>query len=173
MESNITGVSLRDLVPISDGLGSSSEIYRSEWFKGEPPVQWNSVASLPGVLRGVHCHVKHDDFITVTQGELILGLVDIRKESPTHKISELHYCPAQTSMIKIPTGVAHGFYFEEFTITTYAVTQYWSTEDELGCKWDDPDIEINWPCTNPILSERDATASSFAAMCDAIEKAYV
>ena len=52
----------------------------------------------------------------------------------------------------------------------YAVTKYWSLGDELGCKWDDPDIEINWPCTNPILSERDKSAGTFSAMSAVISQ---
>ena len=170
MASNISGVEFKDTDTTQDEHGALVETYRSEWYSGESPIQWNSVKSLPGVLRGVHCHTQHDDIITVTQGELVLGLIDARIKSPTYKIAELHYCPARMNTIRIPTGVAHGFYFQKLTIMAYAVTKYWSLGDELGCKWDDPDIEINWPCTNPILSERDKSAGTFSAMSAVISQ---
>jgi dTDP-4-dehydrorhamnose 3,5-epimerase len=42
------------------------------------------------------------------------------------------------------------------------VDQYYSGEDEFGVAWDDPDLGISWPVTDPILSDRDRSNPSLA-----------
>jgi dTDP-4-dehydrorhamnose 3,5-epimerase len=46
----------------------------------------------------------------------------------------------------------------------YAVDHYWNLADELGCRWDDPELGLAWPTTDPLLSPRDAAAPSYAEM---------
>lgn len=162
MRSNIQSVVIRPLRSHPDDRGELTEVYRDEWDLGERPVQWNVVTSQPGVLRGVHCHWRHTDALTVVSGELILGLIDLRPGSPTESQAELLRIPALSAVVAIPVGVAHGFYFEQPTCMAYGVSTYWSTDDELGCRWDDPDLGIDWPCTAPSLSERDRSAGSLA-----------
>mgnify|MGYP003939067931 CR=1 FL=1 len=55
----------------------------------------------------------------------------------------------------IPVGVAHGFYFHEPSIHVYAVSHEFDPADELGCRWDDSELDIAWPCADPLLSQRD------------------
>jgi dTDP-4-dehydrorhamnose 3,5-epimerase len=52
--------------------------------------------------------------------------------------------------------VAHGFLFHEPSLHIYAVSHYWDTADELGCRWDDPELGIPWPDAQPLISPRDA-----------------
>ncbi|MGH8499716.1 MAG: dTDP-4-dehydrorhamnose 3,5-epimerase family protein [Methylococcales bacterium] len=42
----------------------------------------------------------------------------------------------------------------------YSVSNYWDMNDELGCRWNDPDIGIDWPADTLCLSERDRNAPS-------------
>lgn len=170
MDSTIGGVMFVPFEVRSDDRGGLAEIFRSEWSAEQDPVQWNVVTSVPGVLRGVHCHWSHTDFLTVVGGELILGLVDVRRASPTFGRSELHRIPALSGGIAIPVGVAHGFAFEVETTMVYGVSHYWNLDDELGCRWDDPAIGITWPLTEPILSERDRTAGSYDELVDAVNE---
>ena len=63
----------------------------------------------------------------------------------------------------IPVGVAHGFYFHsERSVHVYAVSHEFDPADELGCRWDDPELDIVWPCSAPLISSRDKTLGSLS-----------
>ncbi len=125
------------------------------------PVQWNAVHSSANVLRGVHVHRRHADYLTLVSGAATIGLHDLRPASPTEgegRIVEL--AAAAPSALVIPQGVAHGFYFHEPSIHVYAVSHEFDPADELGCRWDDPALGIAWPCTEPEISNRDGSLGS-------------
>lgn len=151
---------------IEDHRGDLREMFRLSWG-AIAPVQWNIVRSQPRVLRGVHIHVVHADYLVAIDGEMLVKFVDCRPESPTHGLrSEVLLSGEVSEGLVIPPGVAHGFYFAGRTTFTYAVTDYWSLDDELGCRWDDPDLGLSWDEPNPLLSTRDAAAGGFAEMTD-------
>ena len=158
--SSIDSVSFHPLGSHVDERGSLTEIFRNEWSLAIEPVQWNVVRSHAGTLRGVHCHVQHADALVVIDGELILGLIDLRPDSPTEGRSQLHRVDALSTVVFIPPGVAHGFAFERPTTMVYAVSEYWNLDDELGCRWDDPGLGIEWPLSSPTLSPRDLAAGT-------------
>jgi dTDP-4-dehydrorhamnose 3,5-epimerase len=133
----------------------------------DAPVQWNVVRSEPGVLRGVHVHLRHDDYLMVVAGRGLFGLRDMRVKTETpDAVALVELSAEQPATLVIPHGVAHGFYFFEPSITFYAVTHYWNMDDELGCRWDDQSLGIPWPVTEARLSPRDEAAPSFATLCD-------
>jgi dTDP-4-dehydrorhamnose 3,5-epimerase len=142
-----------------DGRGTFSEIFREEWDTGIRPVQWNVVRSRPGVLRGVHVHVRHEDYLVLLEGRATIGLKDLRERSPTAGLAAaVELREAESRAIRIPTGVAHGFFFHEPSLHVYSVSRYWDPEDELACRWDDPDLGIPWSVSPRFLSRRDAGA---------------
>ena len=86
-------------------------------------------------------------------------VVDIRKGSPTfgqwrgYTLSDTNYL-----QIYIPVGFAHGFcVLSEMAEFLYKVSEYYSAEKEKGIIWNDQDIGIDWPISNPVLSEKDTT----------------
>ena len=86
-------------------------------------------------------------------------VVDIRKGSPTfgqwrgYNLSDTNYL-----QIYIPVGFAHGFcVLSEMAEFSYKVSEYYSAEKEKGIMWNDQDIGIDWPISNPVLSEKDTT----------------
>ena len=86
-------------------------------------------------------------------------VVDIRKGSPTfgqwrgYTLSDNNYL-----QIYIPMGFAHGFcVLSETAEFLYKVSEYYSAEKEKGIIWNDQDIGIDWPISNPVLSEKDKT----------------
>jgi dTDP-4-dehydrorhamnose 3,5-epimerase len=161
----IDGVRLRELEPHGDDRGTFLELHRLEWDSGVEPVQWNAVRSGAGVLRGVHCHWRHDDYLVLLEGAASVGLCDLRPDSPTHRRSAcLRLAGGMPQAITIPTGVAHGFYYHEPSIHLYAVSHYWSLDDELGCRWDDPALGIAWPQRTAHVSARDAELPSLAEL---------
>ncbi len=153
------GVRVLPLKMNSDRRGGFTEIFREEWPTGVRPVQWNLVSSEAGVLRGVHVHLQHDDYLVVAQGRAAIGLRDLREGSPTEGVATAWEASGDDlAAIVIPAGVAHGFWFHTRALHVYAVTRAWDPEDELACRWDDPDLAIPWPRGSPQLSERDAAA---------------
>lgn len=159
------GVALRALKTHADTRGTFTEVFREEWGLGAPALQWNIVQSRANVLRGVHAHRLHADYLTIAAGEMILGLHDLRPRSPTYRVSRLLRLQADDlHIVAIPVGVAHGFYFAEPATTLYAVSHYFDGSDEVGCRWDAPELGFAWPCDDPLLSERDRTAGSYAEM---------
>lgn len=159
------GVTVRELVPHADDRGVFTEIHRDEWRSGEPPVQWNAVLSKANVLRGVHVHRIHADEIVVVDGLMALGLHDVRPDSPTRGMGLVIELRGDAPRaVTIPPGVAHGFFFPEPALIVYAVSTYFSTEDEIGCRFDSPELGLRWPMATPILSKRDAGAGSYRDM---------
>jgi dTDP-4-dehydrorhamnose 3,5-epimerase len=133
------GVRRRPLTMHRDQRGTFTEIFRHAWHTGVTPVQWNAVSSGTGVLRGVHVHPRHDDYLIVLQGHASIGLRDLRQGSPTEGLAAVVDLRGDAlTALGIPHGVAHGFYFHEPSVHIYAVSAYWDPSDELGCHWGRP-----------------------------------
>lgn len=149
------GVRIIPLDTLSDERGELTEIFRNAWIEPVNFVQWNFVKSKAKVLRGVHVHALHTDFLVFLSGRVQLGLQDLR-DGRMRAGSLLTLTCDKLFGIVIPPGVAHGFYFLEDSLHAYAVDQYWDMKDELGCYFADPDLSIPWNVSKPILSPRDA-----------------
>ncbi len=146
-----------DLTSHADERGSVSEVYRGSWLPGTRPiVQANLSVSRPGVLRGLHFHREQCDYWVPVAGAAFVGLYDLRRGSPTEGIkAELRIGDDDRRALLIPPGVAHGFYAESNLRLLYFVDAYFTGEDEFGLAWDDPEVGIQWPTREPLLSERD------------------
>lgn len=167
------GVEVRPLKPHADSRGVFTELFRGEWVTGIDPVQWNAVRSVAGVLRGVHVHAYHTDYLTVVAGAMLLGLYDLRRGSSTSGLSAMiSLSEDQPSAVTVPVGVCHGFYFATPSVHVYAVSKYWDGTDELSCRFDAPELGLSWPEARPILSDQDRLAGSFASMRAAFESRF-
>jgi dTDP-4-dehydrorhamnose 3,5-epimerase len=151
------GVMLRDLLAYVDARGRVGEIFRDEWRSGVTPLQWAMAVTETGVMRGMHAHVRHDDYFVLLEGRIVLGLYDVRAGSPTSGRSTLLDVRGDHPMaVSIPHGVAHGFLFLAPSTFVLGSTHYYDTTDELGCHWRDPDLRLDWPVATALLSPRDA-----------------
>lgn len=160
----IDGVRLLSLATHPDERGSFTELFRRTWVDVDFR-QWNIAQSAAGVLRGVHVHKKHFDFIVVVDGAGYFGMRDLRHGSPTEgRTFSVTLTGARLRVLRIPPGVAHGFCFTQPTTHVYGVSEYWNLADELGCRYDDPDLELRWPVTSPLISARDAALPSLRAL---------
>lgn len=161
------GVELRRLEPHADDRGSFTELFREAWPGAVRPRQWNAVRSEAGVVRGVHVHVVHDDYFVLLSGRASVGLRDMRPASPTAgMVALVEVSGDDPQALTIPHGVAHGFHFHEPSLHVYAVTEYWSDDDELGCRYDDPDLGIPWAPGAALVSARDRDAPPFTTLVD-------
>ena len=166
------GTSLRGLTSRHDLGGSEIQLHCRHWGAGPQPVQWNLVSSRANTLRGVHVHIAHWDYLHVAQGDMQIGLHDMRPWSATLGTSALIRLTSDTpTALVIPPGVAHGFYFTTEAQYFYAVSHYWDQTDELGCRWDDPALKLAWPAADPLLSARDRAAGSYRDLAEHLAEA--
>jgi len=156
---------LSRLVSHADDRGTVAEIFRASWPTGIAPLQWNTCISRGGVLRGMHVHVRHDDYLCVVQGRLSIGLCDLRAGSPTERHAVcIEMSGADLSSLYIPHGVAHGFYAHDAATYVLGTSHYYDTDDELGCIWNDAALGVPWPVAAPVISARDAALGSLAEL---------
>jgi len=139
----------------------SAERYRQAGIPG-PFVQDNVSRSSRGVLRGLHFQNPHPQgkLVTVLEGEVFDVAVDLRVGSPTFGKWAGYYLSAENGrQLYIPEGFAHGFVVtSEFAIFSYKCTEYYRPEADRSLRWNDPEIGIEWPVKEPVLSPKDATA---------------
>jgi dTDP-4-dehydrorhamnose 3,5-epimerase len=165
-QTAIAGVRVLELQPNEDERGAVTEFCRLSWIDPVELPQWNVVRSGAGVMRGMHWHNRHHDLIAAVDGELLVGLCDLRPGSPTEGVAELlRFDAARPAAALVPPGVAHGLYSRHPTIALYAVSQYWDPDDELGVAFDDPDLGVPWPFARDdvVVSERDRALPPLAS----------
>ncbi len=122
-------------------------------------VQDNLSLSQKGVLRGLHFQYPKSQgkLISVLKGEVFDVAVDIRVGSPSFgKWVGVTLSGENKRQVYIPPGFAHGFLVtSDEALFAYKCTEYYCPETENTILWNDPDIGIDWPIENPILSEKD------------------
>lgn len=115
--------------------------------------------SKKNVLRGLHMQRKNPQgkYISVLKGKILDVVVDCRKKSKTFgKHFKIILSERNCKSIYIPSGFAHGFLsLDNENIVIYSCTNYRDKNSEIGIKWDDEDLNINWNILNPILSKKD------------------
>lgn len=122
-------------------------------------VQDNHSSSTKGVLRGLHFQINpgQDKIVRVVSGEVFDVVVDIRRDSPTFGQWESFIISASNhTMVFIPKGFAHGFCALSDNVEfLYKCSEYYAPADERGIIWNDPAIGIEWPVSEPVLSDKD------------------
>jgi dTDP-4-dehydrorhamnose 3,5-epimerase len=122
-------------------------------------VQDNQSRSVQGVLRGLHYQVNPGQvkLVRVLSGVIFDVVVDIRHGSPTFGQWFGETLSAENHLqMYVPIGFAHGFcVLSDTAEIAYKCSTFYSPPDERGLAWDDPDVGIEWPVTDPLVSERD------------------
>ena len=123
-------------------------------------VQDNLSFSQKRTLRGLHYQHPNDQakLVQVLQGHVFDVTVDIRSGSPTFgKWLGIHLSDENKRQVFIPAGFAHGFCVVSNTaLFLYKCSDIYTPEYERGLLWSDPDLAIDWPVKEPILSGKDA-----------------
>ncbi|MCL4365984.1 dTDP-4-dehydrorhamnose 3,5-epimerase family protein [Patescibacteria group bacterium] len=123
-------------------------------FKG---VQMNHAYSVPKVLRGIHAE-NWNKIICPVNGEIFIAIVDIRVDSPTFgKFETFNVNNANRIALFVSKGLANSYCIlgQSPVDYIYLVDAYYDGSDQRAIAWDDPDLNINWPIDDPIISERD------------------
>lgn len=128
-------------------------------------VQDNQSFTRKGCIRGLHLQLppaEQAKLVSVISGRILDVVVDLRAGSPT--FGQHYTCEMdgnRHNMMYVPAGFAHGFAALEDTVFFYKCSDYYSRENEAGVKWDDPELAINWPIENPVVSSKDQALPSF------------
>lgn len=113
-----------------------------------------------GVLRGLHYQdltAPMGKLVRCTLGRIYDVAVDLRVSSPTFgQYFAIELSAENKKQLYIPPGFAHGFEaLDEFVEVQYKQTGYYTPASEGTILWSDPDLGIDWPIKNPVLSKRD------------------
>lgn len=148
-----------------DDRGYFMETFSDKDFKGEGLeytfVQDNQSSSKKGVLRGLHFQKNYPQakLVRVLKGEVFDVAVDLRKDSETYgEYVGVLLSEENKKQLLIPRGFAHGFLVvSDSAEFAYKCDDFYHPEDEGGIRFDDSDININWPKIDGeiILSEKD------------------
>jgi dTDP-4-dehydrorhamnose 3,5-epimerase len=160
----IKGLVLIKAKAFPDGRGFFAELYRSTLFHDGGIAfecrQINHSHSDRGVLRGLHYQLDpkaQAKLIQVVAGEIFDVAVDIRKNSATFgRWFGVRLSAEEHSALFIPEGFAHGYCVLSLSADViYSCSQEYSPEHERGILWNDPAIAIDWPISDPTVSNRD------------------
>ena len=172
MEERFNGLLVIEPMVIDDPRGFFMETYSRQRYREigieAEFVQDNHSLSLrKGTLRGMHYQLNpkaQSKLIRVVRGSVLDVAVDIRRGSPTFgKYLTLVLSAENKRQLYMPGGFAHGICsLADETEVIYKVDKYYAPEMDRSFRWDDPEIGIEWPVVDPILSERDRQAPSFA-----------
>jgi dTDP-4-dehydrorhamnose 3,5-epimerase len=167
IDTKVRGVVIIEPRLFGDGRGFLLETWNLKRYADSALpdhfVQDNLSSSLKGVLRGLHFQnpFGQGKLVTALRGEVFDVAVDIRVGSPTYgQWQGVTLSDETMRQIYIPPGCAHGFVvLSETALVSYKCTEYYSPRYEASLLWDDPDLGIEWPVKDPILSAKDRDAS--------------
>ncbi|MBT5046919.1 MAG: dTDP-4-dehydrorhamnose 3,5-epimerase [Rhodospirillaceae bacterium] len=171
-QTDLPGVLLVEPASFGDDRGYFMETYNARRY-GEQGLQGTFVQdglsfSKRGVLRGLHLQNPNGQgkLTSVLQGEVFDVAVDVRQGSPHFgrwtgvSLSDRNKC-----QLYIPKGFAHGFtVVSESALFAYKCTDFYDPNSELIIAWNDPQISVQWPVDQPVLSDRDRDGTMLAEM---------
>ncbi len=160
--TSIPGLLIFERPTFEDERGFFREVFHldelEEAIGGEfKPVQMNHSKSFPRVLRALHAE-NWNKLIYPIGGEMFSVVVDIRPDSETFlKVEQFTFSDKDKKALYIPAGLANSICVTgtQPVDYIYLVDKYYDGTDTRAIAYDDPDLNIDWPIKDPILSERD------------------
>jgi dTDP-4-dehydrorhamnose 3,5-epimerase len=174
LPTEIDGVVLIEPDVHGDERGFFVETFRADEFASLGVdiefVQENHSRSDERVLRGIHMQRGQAKLVRCARGAIFDVAVDLRPDSPTFKRWEGYELDDVTHrQLLIPDGFGHGFcVLSDSADVLYRVSTYYDRDLESGIAWDDPEVAVDWPVTEPILSERDRNAPRLAEVASTL-----
>ena len=163
-----------------DERGFFAETFRADLFPEfgvrEAWVQDNHSRSARGVLRGLHLQVGEGQakLVRCARGRVLDVAVDVRRGSPSYgRWSAVELDDRALLQVYVPVGFAHGFcVLSEVADVVYKCSSYYDRDLERTIAWDDPELAIDWPLAEPLLSGRDRAAPRLAEVADELPFAW-
>ena len=171
-ELNLPGLLLIEPRVHGDSRGFFLETWRADQYPesiGEL-VQDNQSRSARGVLRGLHYQLEKPQgkLVRAARGRVYDVALDIRRGSPTFgRWQGVLLDDEAHQQLWVPPGFAHGFcVLSETADFCYRCSDYFNPGDEYGIAWNDPALAIDWPLTDPSVSDKDAAWMPLASVPD-------
>ena len=169
-QTALPGVFILEPRVFCDDRGFFLELYNADIFQAAGLdatfVQTNLSHSKRGTLRGLHYQVEYPQgkLVQVIAGEIFCVAVDLRHSSSTFgKSTTVQLSGSNFRPLFIPPGLAHGFCVTSDTAEViYQCTDLYHPEYERTICWNDPQLAIPWPISEPLVSEKDARGVPFA-----------
>ena len=166
LETKLEGVALIEPQVFGDERGFFVETFSLDSWSGlgvdASFVQHNHSRSSKGTLRGLHfqTHPGQAKLLRCPRGSIFDVAVDLRKDSPTYGQWEGHVLDdVNHHQLYVPIGFAHGFcVLSDGADVTYLVSSLYDPGTEAGIRWNDPEVGVEWPVEEPLLSQRDIEA---------------
>lgn len=163
-ETSLPGVLLLEPKQFHDHRGSFFELFRESTFQAiDSSLVWkqdNCSLSRKNVLRGLHFQWPNPQgkLVQALTGEIWDVAVDIRQGSPHYGRWHAEILNDQNRrQLWVPPGFAHGFVvLSDEALVSYKCTAYYDGTADAGIHYLDPDIGIEWPIEDVVLSEKDA-----------------
>lgn len=163
LETPLPGVILIEPRVFRDERGFFLETYHQQKFRGGGVnahfVQDNHSRSTRDTLRGLHLQrtKQQGKLIRVIEGAIFDVAVDVRRGSRHFaRWFGIELSAENLRQLYIPPGFAHGFaVVSDSAQVEYKCTEFYAPDDELTIAWDDPQIGIEWPLKEPLLSNKD------------------
>lgn len=170
IETELPGFVIIESRVFEDERGCFFETYHRDKFADAGIdlefVQDNHSVSKYGVLRGLHYQIEHVQakLVRVIRGEVFDVAVDLRRDSPTlGKWLGVRLSADNRRQVYIPPGFAHGFCaLSDPTEIVYKCSDIYHPESERTIAWNDPELAIEWPITDPIVSAKDRNGMRFS-----------
>jgi dTDP-4-dehydrorhamnose 3,5-epimerase len=170
LETKLDGLVLLGPTVHGDERGFMVETFRTDaWAKlgiDVEFVQHNHSRSSKGTLRGLHFQTKPGQakLVRCPRGAIFDVAVDLRRDSPTFGQWEGHVLDDESHhQLFVPVGFGHGFaVLSDVADVAYLLSSPYDPATESGIAWDDPDVGVEWPVAEPLLSERDKAAPLLA-----------
>ena len=128
-----------------------------------------------GVIRGMHGRrgAGEAKLVRCAHGAIQDVVVDIRPESPTFgRWQSFLLDDVSLHVLYIPRGFLHGFQaLTETADTCYRIDAEHDPAEDVGVRWDDPDLAIAWPAPPTVVSARDQAAGSWPDLCELLRRA--
>ena len=162
-ETELDGVLIIEPSVYEDARGFFLETYHQNRYRElgihSDFVQDNMSFSKKRTLRGLHFQHPQDQakLVQVAKGTVFDVVVDVRRGSPTFgKWAGAYLSDEKMWQIFIPEGFAHGFcVISEYAVFMYKCSNFYARECEGGILWSDPDLNIQWPVEDALVSEKD------------------
>jgi len=166
----LSGVVVIEPRVFPDPRGYFLETYRAAGYAetGLPPhfVQDNLSRSSRGTLRGLHYQIEHPQgkLVWVVRGEVYDVAVDLRRRSATFgRWVGVWLSDENHRQLYVPPGLAHGFCVtSDVADLAYKCTDYYHPQHERTLLWNDPQLGIDWPIREALLSEKDGRGLPFS-----------
>jgi len=176
LETKLDGVVLLEPEVHGDARGFMVETFRRDtWAElgvDVEFVQHNHSRSSKGTLRGIHFQTEPGQakLVRCPRGRVFDVAVDLRTGSATYGEWEGYELDDEVHrQLFVPAGFGHGFaVLSEIADVTYLLSSTYDPATEAGIAWDDPEVGVEWPVEDPLLSERDKGAPRLAEVLDTL-----